>query len=400
DEKGIGISNRTIDIYGFEISISGRPDPVDIFDHGTLIASVNTDENGTCSLPNWQDNISRSILSIVAVFNGSKEFPNGSSGFRYLPDDAYLPSYSHALSMFRKRETRIDLIDPPKRIQKGDGIVVEGYLVDDFLGTGINDREIVIYIHWSREYYIIGRPMTGNDKEGIGFFHLSTSTFPSGIEYGNAELIICFDPLNGNNEDGSHLYCESITGLQIWLETEIKNRFIGAMDVDVPPDGRIDIYEDEIRDIEFIFQVSGRDAAKIEAVTYGLVYFNITLGPYTNSTRALTDIRGKISFNFSYHGELKDSKTGELFRIPEDGNDTMVISLYFIGKKFFCPCSKEILCQFHESIKITSYDNDEEAEKGGSGIAFMVSSAMAVITMIIVAVVIIIRRSKREEHEE
>lgn len=144
------------------------------------------------------------------------------------------------------------------------------------------------------------------------------------------------------------------------ISTRIKEVFFGPADRSDPADGRPDLYEDQPEEWVFTYQVLG-DTSENDSwdpVTYGTVWLNITMGPYTNSTRRMTDIRGRVHYNFT--SRFTDTVTGNTFTIPTEYDlNNMTLEVKYQGNDTYYPSWKIKYCTYHREVYWgTHYDGD------------------------------------------
>jgi len=129
--------------------------------------------------------------------------------------------------------------------------------------------------------------------------------------------------------------------------TRIKEVYFGPVDSSDPADGRPDFYEDKPEDWVFTYQVleGWTEETSGNPVSYGTVWLNITMGPYTNSSKAMTDIRGRVHFNFT--SRFTDTITGNTFTISavsDQGN--LTIEVFYNGNITLEQSSKTYCCTY------------------------------------------------------
>jgi hypothetical protein len=135
---------------------------------------------------------------------------------------------------------------------------------------------------------------------------------------------------------------------EVWSSTRVKEVYFGPVDRSKPQDGRPDFYEDHPEEWVFTYQVleGSTEVTSGDPVTYGVVWLNITMGAYTNTTRALTDIRGRVHFNFT--SRFTDTATGNTFSIPaEEDQANLTLQLNFVGKQGYTSSIKTRYCTYY-----------------------------------------------------
>ncbi len=356
DDMGVGIGNRTIRLYRLEtwggnynsLKVSGGL--------GTPIGEAVTNSIGKFV---FNDHIIEEIMSvgsiwIVAKFDGSKEFPYGLGGVRYLPNDAYSKIIAYPTKMVITSETIVVLDQVPDVLVRNAEARITGKLLEMYRGKtinrGVGGQTVTAYLKQGEEIFKLGTGRTKKDPnlpEFDGYFEIKTPNVESKLTVGSVEVIVEFVP--DVSSEGVALYqpSENSTEAEVWSSTRVKEIYFGPTDEDKIPDGRFDMYENKVDNLVFTFQIlEGTSDIGGEPVTYGVVYLNITMGSYVNTTRAISDIRGRVHFNFT--AKLKDTATGNFFTLQSDQDkDNISVEISFVGKQGYTDSSKTRLGTYH-----------------------------------------------------
>jgi hypothetical protein len=159
--------------------------------------------------------------------------------------------------------------------------------------------------------------------------------------------MILFPIVRGSstNEEGN----ETISTL---ISTHVGILYFGPKDRNDPPDGRPDLYEDHPEDWIFSYQVLEYHPGNNSniPVPFAPVWLNITMGPYKNSTRAVTDPMGKVFFNFT--SRFTDTETGLIFipGHPYYSFQNISFELNFEGENGYAPSKRTKFCTYYRSI--------------------------------------------------
>ena len=116
------------------------------------------------------------------------------------------------------------------------------------------------------------------------------------------------------------------------IQTKFKEVYIGPVDRSLPQDGRIDMYEDHPEEWVFTYQLLAMDenGSYEVAVTYAKVWFIISMGKYENITKGLTDIRGRVHYN--YTSRFTDTFSGAPFEFERgEWRALLTISVEYYG---------------------------------------------------------------------
>lgn len=338
DDRGVGIGNRTITVFrrdtwdGSFAQIRANP--------GTRLGEAVTDATGKFIFREYvlEDRVNVGSIWIVARFAGSVEFPDPTTYIRYYPNDAYMPALGTPSKLVVTSETEVVLRDVPTVLVRGGEARLIGNVYESFQGKkierGVAGQAVTAYLKQGDEILRIGVSRTRTDPEFNGYFEIKTTNVPDKLSVGEVTIIVEFTPELG--PDGIPLYqvSRSEVEAQIWSQTRIQDIYFGPKDED--NDRRYDLREDQIKDWVFTFQVieGSPTDTRGEPVQFGIVWMNITVGPYTNSTRLQTDLRGRVNFN--YTSKFKDSNTGVDFQITDEQNKAnMTISVKFVGKQYY-----------------------------------------------------------------
>lgn len=358
DDRGVGIGNRTVNLYRLDFwdgNTNSLNQPGGL---GNYIGQIKTNSIGKFVFTDYviEERMSVGSVWVVAQYTGSKEFPYGLGGVRYLPNDAYMPKVSTPDKMIITSETAIELDVVPDYLVRNGEARITGKLLESYRGVadktrGVSGQTINAYLKQGDSLYKMGVGRTKSDPnlpEFNGFFEIKTQNVPSKLQVGDVEIIVEFEP--EISSEGVPLYqpSDNITSAEVWSSTRVKEVFFKPKDDDLPPDRRYDLYEDQPSDWVFTWQVleGSTEVTSGDPVTYGVVWLNITMGAYTNTTRALTDIRGRVHFNFT--SRFKDTATGNTFVITEEmDTSNMTIQIKFVGKQGFTESSKTYFCTYH-----------------------------------------------------
>ncbi|MBN1389859.1 MAG: DUF4129 domain-containing protein [Candidatus Thermoplasmatota archaeon] len=362
DDQLVGIGNRTVNIYRLDrwdgnynsLSAAGGL--------GTFIGTVTTNSIGKYTFTEYtvEERMNVGSVWVVAKFVGSEEFPYGIGGVRYLPNDAFMPIISTPDKLVITSETSVVLETVPDYLVRNGEARITGKLLESYRGRydqtrGVAGQTVTAYLKQGDEVFKMGATRTRSDPnlpEFNGYFEIKTQNVPSKLTVGNVEVIVDFEP--EVSAEGVPLYQPSSnrTLAEVWSSTRVKEVYFGPVDRSDPQDGRPDLYEDHPEEWVFTYQVleGSTEVTSGDPVTYGVVWLNISLGPYTNVTRALTDIRGRVHFN--YTSRFTDTATGNPFSIPaEQDQANLTIQVNFIGKQGYTSSIKTRFCTYHkESI--------------------------------------------------
>ncbi len=357
DDRGVGIGNRTVSIYRKD-DYTGNYDDLKSDGPGILIGSAVTNSIGKFTFEEYtigEDvNVGRSF--IVAKFGGSVQFPDGPSGIRYYPNDAYMDIIAVPDEFYITSETAVVLDEksfPDVLVRNGEARIA-GQLVESYKGQpkqkGIGNMLITAYLKQGDEILRMGVDKTQTSAEFRGMFEIKTTNVPSTLDVGKVTVMVEFTP--EPVDVGVPLYRSSsnITDAEIWSSTRVDTIQVGPVDQD--GDRKIDLKEDEIEDWIFSFRVlEGATAdSSGEPVSYATVWFNLSMGAYTNTTRGTTDSRGKITFNFTQ--KFKDTATGATFVIPDGKEfDNLTIKVTFVGKHYFTSSTRTLPASYWEATK-------------------------------------------------
>ncbi|MGA1866238.1 MAG: DUF4129 domain-containing protein [Thermoplasmatota archaeon] len=359
DDQLVGIGNRTVKIFRLDRwdgNYNSLSSPGGL---GTSIGSATTNSIGKFSFSDYtvEERMNVGSVWVVAVFEGSKEFPYGPGDVRYLPNDAYTRIISVPDKLIITSETALVLETVPNYLVRNGEARITGKLLESYKGRydqtrGVAGQTVTAYLKQGDQVFKMGAQRTRSDPnlpEFNGYFEIKTQNVPSKLTVGNVEVIVDFEP--EISAEGVPLYQPSSnrTMAEVWSSTRVKEVYIGPVDRSDPQDGRIDLYEDHPEEWVFTYQVleGSTEVTSGDPVTYGVVWLNITLGPYTNVTRALTDIRGRVHFNFT--SRFTDTATGNMFSIPaEQEQANLTIQVNFVGKQGYTSSIKTRFCTYHK----------------------------------------------------
>ncbi|MFO8051341.1 MAG: DUF4129 domain-containing protein [Thermoplasmatota archaeon] len=358
DDRGVGIGNRSVNLYRLDFWDGNYNSLQSSGGLGNYIGSATTNSIGKFVFTDYVigERMSVGDVWVVAQYKGSEEFPYGVGGVRYLPNDAYMPQIATPDKMVITSETAIDLDVVPDRLVRNGEARITGKLLESYRGVtdktkGVSGQTITTYLKQGDEVFKMGVGRTKSDPnlpEFNGFFEIKTQNVPSKLKVGDVEVIVEFDPEIGSEGVALYQPSENITSAEVWSSTRVSEVFFKPEDDDLPPDRRYDLYEDRPGDWVFTWQilVGSTEVTSGDPVTYGTVWLNITMGAYTNTTRATTDIRGRVHFNFT--SRFKDTATGNTFVITEDQDSSnLTIQIKFVGDDGFTESSKTYFCTYH-----------------------------------------------------
>ncbi len=359
DDRQVGIGNRTIKLYRLE-TWGGNYNSLKV--SGGLGTPIGTAVTNSIGKFTFNDHIIEEIMSvgsvwIVAKFDGSQQFPYGLGGIRYLPNDAYMDMVAYPTKMIITSETVVELDQVPNVLVRNAEARITGKLLEMYRGKtvnrGVGGQTVTAYLKQGEEIFKLGTGRTKKDPnlpEFDGFFEIKTPNVVSELEVGNVEVLVEFEP--EISSEGVALYQPSVnrTVAEVWSSTRVKEIYFGPKDEDKIPDGRFDIYENKVDNLVFTFQVlEGTSDIGGEPVTFGVVWLNISMGPYVNTTRAISDIRGRVHFNFT--AKLRDTATGNFFTLPADQDSSNIsIEVKFVGKQGFTSSSKTRIGTYHRYV--------------------------------------------------
>ena len=357
DDRGVGVGNRTVSIFRLERWSGNYDDLTETGGLGSFLGSVKTSPVGKFT---FTDSVVEKVVSVgtmwvVARYTGSEEFPYGPGGKRFAPGDAYMGKISEPREYLVTSETAVVLQKYPTTLTRGEETRITGYLYESYQGRtlerGVPGRTVSAYVRQNDRLISLGVGRTSKEQEFAGYFEIKVTNVPSDLDVGEVDIIVEYEP----EPVGDILYLSSrnITIAEIFSSTRIKEVYFGPIDVDDPQDGKRDFFEDEIEDWIFTFQVLEGTSADTsgEEVQFGVVWLNITMGAYKNTTRQLTDVRGRVNFNFT--SIFTDSSTGEEFKIPSlEDQHNMTVSVEFGGRNLqagggYKFSQREYDCMYH-----------------------------------------------------
>jgi hypothetical protein len=336
DDRDIGMLNRTISIYW--MSEKEKNDfERDRNKLGEPIGTVATGREGLFRFTEWEVPKEQPVgpVYIVAAFDGSAKWPNGATGTKYSPTDAYSNSMSKVVHSDVSAHTIIELDDSNSvKMTRSQKYSVKGRIWEAFKGeirrNPVRNVPIEAYLIDSKnQEFFLGREYSFNeDPSTDGSFQI-TSTVPREAEIGYAQVRLQF---NGTDY---YLKCQNITNVEVWTDCEIRP-------LELPPmnnEGKIEIYFHKVslsKPLRFHFKVLESDALENDvAVEYGTVWMNITAVDIVrqNNTKGVTNEHGRYIFNFTK--PFRDTKYGKLFLTGE--NQEIVINITYEGGQFRNP---------------------------------------------------------------
>jgi hypothetical protein len=358
DDRGVGIGNRSVNIYRLDRWDGNYNSLLSAGGLGAYIGSATTNSIGKFTLSEYvvEERMNVGSVWVVAKFSGSQEFPYGVGGIRYLPNDAFMPIISSPDKLIITSETAVVLETVPDYLVRNGEARITGKLLESYRGRydqtrGVAGQTVTAYLKQGEEVFKMGATRTKSDPnlpEFNGYFEIKTQNVPAKLTVGNVEVIVDFEP--EISAEGVPLYQPSSnrTMAEVWSSTRVKEVYFGPEDISTPTDGRPDFYEDEPEDWVFTYQIleGSTEVTSGDPVTYGVVWLNITMGPYTNTTRALTDIRGRVHFNFT--SRFTDTATGNTFTIPSgEKQSNLTLTVNFVGKQGYTHSGKTRFCTYH-----------------------------------------------------
>ncbi|MFW3145388.1 MAG: DUF4129 domain-containing protein [Thermoplasmatota archaeon] len=385
DDNWVGIGNRTVILYRLDFWDGNYNSLYSSGGLGTRIGTATTNSLGKFTFTEYvvEERMSVGSVWVVARFVGSQEFPYGLGSIRYLPNDAFMPQISQPDKMVITSETHIKLETIPDYLVRNGEARITGKLLESYRGMpdntkGVSGQTINAYLKQGEEVFKMGVGRTKSDPnlpEFNGFFEIKTTNVPSKLTVGKVEVIVEFEP--EISTEGVPLYQPSsnITEAEVWSSTRVKEIFFKPTDID--GDRRIDLFEDQPEDWVFTWQIleGSTEVTSGDPVTYGVIYLNITMGPYTNTTRALTDIRGRVHFNFTT--KFKDTATGNTFSIPADQkNANLTMQIKFLGKQGYTESVKTYFCTYNRAKPV-------EPEEFPWAVFFLILFVLFLITCVV-----------------
>lgn len=338
DDTGAGVGNRSVTIYRLErwdgnYNSLNQPGGM-----GTKLGTATTKSTGKFTFKDYviEEIINVGTLWLVAWYGGSTEFPYGPGDKRFAPEDAYMSIISEPTKFVITTETVVVLNEVPDILIRNGEARITGNLYEAYKGVkverGVAGQTVTAYIRQNDELIKLGVGRTKTDPEFNGYFEIKTTNVPDKLDVGKVDIIVDFSPEEG--PEGIPLFQESqnVSHAEVWSSTRVKEVYFGP--VDANDDKKPDIYEDQVEDWVFTFQILEGNTVETsgEPVPYGVVWFNITMGAYSNTTRLLTDIRGRVNFNFT--STFKDSATGVDFEIPaQEDSSNMTVTVNFVGRQ-------------------------------------------------------------------
>lgn len=305
---------------------------------GTKLGTATTKSTGKFTFKDYviEEIINVGTLWLVAWYGGSTEFPYGPGDKRFAPEDAYMSIISEPTKFVITTETVVVLNEVPDILIRNGEARITGNLYEAYKGVkverGVAGQTVTAYIRQNDELIKLGVGRTKTDPEFNGYFEIKTTNVPDKLDVGKVDIIVDFSPEEG--PEGIPLFQESqnVSHAEVWSSTRVKEVYFGP--VDANDDKKPDIYENQVEDWVFTFQILEGNTVETsgEPVPYGVVWFNITMGAYSNTTRLLTDIRGRVNFNFT--STFKDSATGVDFEIPaQEDSSNMTVTVNFVGRQ-------------------------------------------------------------------
>jgi len=357
DDSMVGIGDKTVKLY-----IRESYDPEGDFSEvekypGIFIGEVKTNSIGKFQFQDYVPSTDAFVgkAYVVASFAGSQEFPDdplGRTGVRFRSNDAFMGTFATPDPFYITSETAIVLDEEkfPHTLTRGGKERIAGRLVESYLGTpkqtGVGGKTIVAYIKQGDEITKFGQAATSEDIQYKGIFEISTKKISTKLDVGKVQLLVEYKPTM--NEDGVITYkgSSNVSDSQIWSSTRIDEIEVGPIDTD--NDKRINLFEDKVDEWLFSYRIleGATEDTGGEPVPYATVWLNFSMGVYSNTSRGITDSRGKITFNFT--AKFQDTATGATFLIPEDKEfENLTITVEFSGKQYYRTSSRERYATYH-----------------------------------------------------
>jgi len=335
DDRNIGVNNRTIHFYWLTEQQKRKYDenPEDL---PLEIGTVSTDSVGRFKFMEYEVTKDEAVgaVFIVATFEGSKQWPNGPSGTKYSPTDAYSKSKSLPTQFNVSAHTIIEMDETnSNKLVRFGKFTIKGWVWEGYKGeirrNPIKGVPVEAYIIDSKnqEFYF-GKAYTYKE-DPAGSFQI-TENVPREVATGYCQVRVQFN--------GTDFFIDSqnTTWHSIWTDVEI--RLLEKPD-DTDNDGRWDINQHEIsmaRPLRLHVKIYEANTPVDEnpvPIEYGTVWLNISAVEVVrdNTTKGVTDEHGRYVFNFTK--PFRDTKFGKLF--IETTSEDVRINISYEGAQFF-----------------------------------------------------------------
>ncbi|MGA1794112.1 MAG: hypothetical protein ACMUHM_09180 [Thermoplasmatota archaeon] len=169
------------------------------------------------------------------------------------------------------------------------------------------------------------------------------------------------------------------------IPTMLKEVYFGPVDRTAPQDGRPDLYEWGEGEFVFTYQLLAmNDNGSYEVpVAYAPVYLVLEMWPYENYTKKITDIRGRVHFNFTKR--LTDTYWGDTFQV-EDGRSrsNLTLTVDFSGNEIYLGSKRTKYCDYHVYPSMdykTSEEKMIELLKEEMGILIFISLVIGLVLL-------------------
>lgn len=401
DDDGEGLAWKRLDLYTFPNVFDTVPNEDDIYRYGDRIDIVETNESGAFKIDNWKERFNIRHRTLIVVFNGSLEYPKGNDSYRFAPGDAYLPVISAGFDITQKADTYIELDSPVQKIIHGDRSIIQGSLMNNNTGKGINNAKVEAYLIKDSTNYRISSTTTLYSEGGGGFFRLEVDMLPSRIGYGEAELAVVFDPEEQESFENSLEGCRISRIISIVYTTGFNERIISLYDEDIPPDGRLDLYREDADNITFRLSLRANETGPLEYIPVSnvLIQVEFIMVDWYISMNLTSDPRGWIEFGFP-------DDDFQWFIHPHMGDQfdyrssNLTLKLTFHGSDYFLGSNTTYDIEVHREID--PYKNpiiDEGSDRATSIIPFVLIS-ISFILLICLAIILKVFINRRRDQDE
>jgi hypothetical protein len=337
DDRNIGVNNRTINFYWLTEQEKNLYEK-DRNKLGDAIGYISTDSVGRFKFTEWEVPKEQPVglVFVVATFEGSPEWPNGPTGTKYSPTDAYSKCWSQAIQFNVSAHTIIELDKTNSvKMTRFNKFTIKGRIWEAFKGeirrNPVRNVPVEAYIIDAKnQEFFLGREYTfSEDPATDGSFQI-TETVPRYVVTGYAQVRVQF---NGTDY---YLSSQNTSWHEIWTDVEI--RVLEKPD-DTDNDGKWDINQHKVslaRPLRIHVKIYEANTPVDEnpvPIEYGTIWLNISAKKIVreNTTRGVTNEHGRYIFNFTK--PFRDTKYGKLF--IEDSNQEIKINITYGGAKFF-----------------------------------------------------------------
>lgn len=205
-------------------------------------------------------------------------------------------------------------------------------------------------------------------------------------DHQNCSLII--------DEEDIYSYIFSENGTIQRNATIIETVEFGPIDRSGPRDGRPDLYVSHLEDWYFTYRIVRYDSINQTKhnVTVGYVWFNLTFGPYCNSTKLYPNENGEVSIKFvSFPYNTSDGKE---WRYDSDNDyNNLTISIEYKDNANFLFYRRTRYCTLHGNPYWGYHDREPTTEISLS-VKFL-SVSFVLINFIAVIVVVLWNKKKK-----